>query len=211
MLKDCKLYVIVDSDILKNKNILKIAEGALRGGADIIQLRDKSSSDRSFLQCANEIKKLAKKYKRLFLINDRVDIAHVADADGVHIGQDDLPIEEARKILGAKIIGVSTHNLKEAKTAEEKGADYIGIGPVFKSKTKKGLTPIGLSILRRMSKPMKIPFFAIGGISLDNIPKVKKAGVGRVAVVSSAIKTKNVYLSVRRLKEAITSGDVSIM
>lgn len=203
MLKDCKIYVIIDRDVIKNRDILKVTKDVLRGGADIIQLRDKSSDDKKLLQYARAIKKVTKKYKRRFIINDRVDIARIIGADGVHLGQDDIPIEEARKILGKKIIGVSTHNLEQAKKAVRRGADYIGIGPVFKSPTKKRLPPIGPSILGRAGKTINIPFFAIGGISLDNITEVKKAGAGRVAVISQAIKTKNVYRSVKRLKEAI--------
>lgn len=203
-MKDCKLYVIIDRDIIKNRDILRITKDILRGGADIIQLRDKSSPDGNFLRYAKAIKKITKKYKCLFIVNDKVDIAYLVDADGVHLGQNDIPIEEARKILGTKIIGVSTHNLKEAKKAVKKGADYIGIGPVFTSKTKKGLSPIGLSTLRRVSKTINIPFFAIGGISLTNIAKVKRAGGDRVAVISSVLKTKNVCQSVRKLKEAIS-------
>jgi thiamine-phosphate pyrophosphorylase len=203
-LKDCKLYVIIDREIIKNKDILRITKDILRGGADIIQLRDKSSPDGNFLRYAKVIKKITKKYKCLFIVNDKVDIAYIVDADGVHLGQNDIPIEEARKILGAKIIGVSTHNLKEAKKAAKKGADYIGIGPVFTSKTKKGLSPIGLSILRRVSKTINIPFFAIGGIALTNIAKVKRAGANRVAVISSVLKTKSACRSVRKLKEAIS-------
>lgn len=203
MLKDFKLYVIIDRDLVKNKNILKIANEALRGGADIIQLRDKSSDDRGFLRDAMAIKKISGKYNRPFIINDRVDIAHIAGADGVHLGQGDIPIEEARKILGKKIIGVSTHNVEQAKNAKRRGADYIGIGPIFKTKTKKGLSPIGLSILRRISKTVDIPAFAIGGVSLHNIKKIRNAGALRIAVASQAIKPMNVYQSVKRLKEAV--------
>ena len=203
MLKNCKLYVIIDRCSIGNRDIPRIAKEVLRGGADIIQLRDKSSDDRDFIQCARAINKITKRYKRTFIINDRVDIVRIVGVDGVHLGQGDIPIEEARKILRKKIIGISTHSLEEAKNAKRRGANYIGIGPVFKTKTKKGLTPIGLSILRRVSKIIDMPFFAIGGISVNNIEDVKNAGAERIAVASSAIKTKNVYRSVKRLKEAI--------
>jgi thiamine-phosphate pyrophosphorylase len=195
--------VIIDRNTVKGRNISKIAEDALRGGADIIQLRDKSSEDTSLLESAKAIKDIAKKYRRLFIVNDRADIAAAAGADGVHLGQGDLPIGEARKVLGRKIIGISTHSLKQARKAERDGADYVGIGPIFKTKTKKGLSPIGSSILRSVSRAIDIPFFAIGGISCNNITDVKKTGTGRIAVVSSAIKRKNVYESVKRLKKAI--------
>ena len=204
MLKDCKLYVIVDRAIIKNGDILKVAKEALRGGADIIQLRDKSSGDGALLQYAKSIKHITKRYKRLFIINDRVDIARAVNADGVHLGQGDIPIEEARKILGKKIIGISTHSLDEAKRAQRKGADYIGIGPIFKTATKKKLVPIGPSILAKVRRRINIPFFAIGGISLTNIADVKKKGANRIAVASSVIKAKNIYPAVKRLKEAVS-------
>lgn len=202
-MKDCKLYVIIDRNLIKGRDILKVTKDALRGGADIIQLRDKLSDDGAFLRYARDIKKVTNRYNRPFIINDRIDVARIVDADGVHLGQGDIPIEEARKILGKKIIGISTHNLKQAKDAQNRGANYIGIGPVFKTGTKKGLTPIGLSILRRISKAIDIPFFVIGGISFNNIEEVKKAGAPRVAVASCAIKTKNIYQSVKRLKNIL--------
>lgn len=203
MLKDFKLYVIIDRDLVKNRNILKIASEALRGGADIIQLRHKSSDDRGFLRDAMAIKEITRKYNRPLIINDRADIARIAGADGVHLGQGDIPIEEARKILGKKIIGISTHSVEQAKDAEKRGADYVGIGPIFKTKTKKGLSPIGLSILRPIGKTIDIPAFAIGGISLNNIKKLRNAGVSRIAVASQAIKSRDVYQSVKRLKEEV--------
>ena len=202
-LKNCKLYVIIDSGMIGERDILKIAEDVLRGGADIIQLRDKSSDDKTLLQRAKAIKKIANKYKRPFILNDRADLARIIDADGVHLGQDDIPIEEARKIIGKKIIGISTHSVEEAKNAKERGADYIGIGPIFKTKTKKRALPIGLSVLRRVSKAIDIPSFAIGGISPDNIPAIKKSNATQVAIASSAIKNREVCQSVRKLKEKI--------
>ncbi len=203
MLKDCKLYVIVDRGVIKKRDVLEIAKEALRGGADIIQLRDKSSGDGALLQYAKSIKRITKKYNRLFIINDRVDIARAVNADGVHLGQNDIPIEEARKILGKKIIGISTHSLDEAKRAQRKGADYIGVGPIFKTTTKKKLVPIGPSILAKVRRRIDIPFFAIGGISLINVADAKKKGADRIAVASSAIKAKNIYPAVKRLREAI--------
>jgi thiamine-phosphate pyrophosphorylase len=202
-LRDCKLYVIIDRGIIKKRDCLEVANAALRGGADILQLRDKSSDDRSFLEHAKALKNLTKNYKRLFIVNDRVDIACIIGADGVHLGQEDMPIESARKILKKGIIGISTHSVEQAKRAEKKGADYIGIGPIYKTEAKKAYLPIGPSVLHRISTVINAPFFAIGGISLNNIKKVKKAGAKRVAVISSAIMTADVDQSVRKLREAI--------
>jgi len=195
--------VIIDRGTAKKKDMRKIAEDALKGGADIIQLRDKSSSDKSLLRYAKAIKDITQRYKRAFIINDRADIARAVKADGVHLGQGDMPIEEARKIIGGKIIGVSTHSLPEAKAAQKKGADYIGIGPIFRTATKKKSRPIGASVLSRMRRTVDIPFFAIGGISLANIEDVKKKGVDRIAVVSAATKAKNVRSAVKQLKKAL--------
>ncbi len=207
-MKDCKLYVIIDKDLIgRKRDLFEIAEESLRGGADIIQLRDKTSDDGTFLRLAETIKKLTKMNRRLFIINDRVDIARLVDSDGVHLGQSDLPIDEARRLLGRKIIGISAHNVKQAKEAESKGADYIGIGPIYKTDTKKGAAPIGVSVLKRVAEEVGIPCFAIGGISRANIRELKDAGAGRVAVASSAIKARDVYSSVKRLKEAIDDSD----
>jgi len=200
-LKDYRLYVIIDIDLIdKRQGVAKVAEEVLRGGADVIQLRDKSSEDGTFLKHAEAIKKLAKRFHRPFIINDRVDIARLVDSDGVHLGQDDIPIDEARRLLGNKIIGISTHSLKQAKDAQANGADYIGIGPIYKTGTKKGLAPIGYSVLSRIGKEVGIPYFAIGGISHANIRELKGAGAKKVAVASSAIKAKNIYRSVKKLK-----------
>ena len=202
-MKNCKLCAILDKDVLKNRDILEVAKDVFRGGADIVQLRDKISSDSEFLKCARALKDMAKRYRCMFIINDRVDIARIVDANGVHLGQNDMPIKDARKIVGKKIIGISTHSLKEARVAKSSGADYIGIGPVFKSKTRRKLHPIGLSVLKSVNKNIDIPIFAIGGISLNNINEIKKSGVNRVAVISSVNRAKNVYSSVKKLKEAL--------
>lgn len=206
LLKNCRLYVIIDRGAIGKRNIIKIAGAALSAGADIIQLRDKSSGARSFLLCAKEIKKLARKFKRPFIVNDRVDIARLADADGVHLGQDDLPLDLARRLMYKKIIGISAHTAAQAKDAEKKGADYIGIGPVFQSKTKKGLLPIGLAALGRVNRAVLIPSFAIGGISLDNIADVKNTGAERVALASSAVNAKDVGRAVKKIKSALLKG-----
>ena len=203
MLKNCRLYVIIDKALVKNRDILKITAEALRGGADIIQLRDKLSNDEDFLRCAKAIRVITKKYNRPFIINDRAGIARTVNADGVHLGQDDTSIEEARKIVGKKMIGVSTHNLSQAEYAQKKGADYIGIGPIFKTTTKKGALPIGLSVLTEVHKIMAIPFFAIGNISSSNVEDVKKNGAKRVAVASSAIKAEDVYHAVKQFKAVL--------
>ena len=189
--------------LVGKSDITRIATEALRGGADMIQLRDKSSDDGDFLKYARLIKSATKRFRKPFIVNDRVDIARLAGADGVHLGQDDIPIREARKILGKVIIGISARNLKQARDAEKKGADYLGIGPIYHTKTKIENAPIGTGVLSRISKNTNIPCFAIGGITRKNIGSVRKSGGSAVAVASAAIKARNIYRSVENMKEAI--------
>jgi len=202
-LKNCSLCVILDRDALKNRNILKIAHGVLRGGADIVQYRNKTSCDRDFVKEASTLRKITKKYGRIFIVNDRVDLAYVLDADGVHIGQKDMPIQYARMILKNKIIGVSAHSIKDALHAEKYGADYIGIGPVFKTANKKGVRPIGFAVIRKVAAKVGIPIFAIGGINIKNIPVAKMSGISKIAVISAAIKSRNICNAVARLKQEL--------
>ncbi|MEJ2356446.1 MAG: thiamine phosphate synthase, partial [candidate division WOR-3 bacterium] len=148
--------------VITSKDHVKIAGEACKGGARIIQYRDKSSSRQDMLEIADKIRKITKKSGSLFIINDFIDIARMSGADGVHLGQDDIPIQRAREITPEGfIIGISTHSLEQAKEAEEKGADYIGIGPVFSTPTKENYTPIGLSTVEEVLRSVNIPVVAI--------------------------------------------------
>ncbi len=202
-MKNCNLYVILDKKAIGKKDVLKTAVRVLSGGADIIQLRDKISSDSMLIKEARALRCLARKHKRLFIVNDRADIALLTDADGVHLGQEDMPIKYARKMLPRKIIGVSTHSLRQALKAEKDGADYIGIGPIFKSPSKIGSRPIGQAVLKRVKKRLAIPFFAIGGINAENLGYLKNMGVNRIAVISAAIRSKDIYNSTNLLKREL--------
>jgi thiamine-phosphate pyrophosphorylase len=204
-LKNCSLCVILDKDALRGKELTKVAGEALRGGARVIQYRDKVSCDSDFIKEAELLRKLTRKYRGILIINDRVDIARAMGADGVHIGQDDMPIKYARKVMGKRIIGVSAHNLKQAFRAQKDGADYIGVGPIFKSPSKPRAKPIGTDILKSIKKSIHIPVFAIGGISLKNIPALKKLGMDSIAVISAAINSGDVYDSVSALKRELES------
>jgi thiamine-phosphate pyrophosphorylase len=171
-------YVITSNDHIK------IAREACRGGARVIQYRDKASSKQEMLKIAHAIRKITKEFNALFIVNDFIDIAHKSGADGVHLGQDDVPIFKARKITPDDfIIGISTHSLEQAIDAEKAGADYIGIGPVFGTPTKEKYTPIGISIVEEVIRSVKIPIVAIGGLDLDNISELAKIGVENVAMV----------------------------
>lgn len=162
--------------------------------ADIIQYRDKQSKKSVILHEVLAIKKALKNKKKLFIINDYLDIAKIVDADGVHLGQEDASVETARQILGKdKIIGLSCHNLKQVRNAESKNVDYLGIGPIFPTKTKTGTKKtLGLGIFKQLKLNRKIPIFAIGGINLGNIDSVIQAGAKRVAVSRVVLSSKNI-------------------
>lgn len=196
-MKNCNLYVILDRQLLCGKDLAEIAKRLIDGGVSLIQYRDKISPQEEILKKAEELMKL----NCSLIINDYPEIARAVGAYGVHLGQDDMDIESARKMLGkGKIIGRSTHNLKQALLAEKQGADYIGIGPVFPTGTKKEAVPIGLEVLKEVSANIKIPTFAVGGILLDNIESVLSTGIDRVSVASAIICADNIKESVKRFR-----------
>ena len=198
------LYAITDSSIRPELSNIEIARRVLAGGAGILQLRGKGLSSRELLELAREIRELTRKAGATFIVNDRADIAILSDADGVHLGQDDLPIAEARKILGReKLIGISTHNLDQALKAEQEGSDYIGFGPVFGTKTKADAEEAkGIEALKEVKKKVSIPVIAIGGINLENLKEVIDAGADGVAVISAIVKAENIEETTKRFIEA---------
>jgi len=187
-LKENDLYVITD----QKENLLEIIEEILIAGVKIVQHRFKIGTDKDNLQEAIQIKNLCKRYNALFIINDRVDIALASDADGIHLGQDDFDLKVARKLLGhSKIIGVSANNKIDISNALKEGCDYIGIGPVFKTATKKNKEPLGIEKIKSLTKDLNIPWFAIGGIKTNNISYLKSNGVKKVALVSQLMNSED--------------------
>ncbi|MDK2795333.1 MAG: thiamine-phosphate pyrophosphorylase [Archaeoglobaceae archaeon] len=179
------VYCITDSKFGKHE---EMAKRALELGVRIIQLREKRMKDRELLFTAKRLRELTESYNALLLINDRIDIAISCDADGVHLGQEDLPLDIAREIFDG-IIGISVHDVEEAKRAKK--ADYLGAGPVFKTMTKEDAKdPIGIEGLRKIVSATHLPVFAIGGISLDNVKPVLETGVSGVAVVSALVNER---------------------
>jgi len=171
-------YVITSGDHIK------IAREACRGGARVIQYRDKNSARQEMLKIADEIRKITKEFNSLFIVNDFIDIALMSGADGVHLGGDDVPLKRAREITpDGFIIGISTHSLEQALEAEKAGADYIGIGPVFATPTKGNYSPIGFSVVKEVIRNANIPVVAIGGIDIKNIAELAEIGVRNVAMV----------------------------
>lgn len=186
ILNKLRLYVIVGTSHTRSRPVPDVAREAIRGGAGIIQLREKQLPAKGFLELALLLRKVTREAGVPLIINDRVDIAAASGADGVHLGQEDLPVSAARRILGEPaIIGVSTHSVAEAVAAQQDGADYIGVGPIFPTATKPGLEPKGLSLLTAVSQAVRLPVVAIGGINPENLASVLGAGVNRVAVVSA--------------------------
>ncbi|OGW30223.1 MAG: thiamine-phosphate diphosphorylase [Nitrospirae bacterium GWC2_42_7] len=166
----------------------EMVKAVLDAGIKFIQLREKEGSRRQMYEDAIRLRELTRSFNAALIINDYADIALAVDADGVHLGQDDLPLKEARKIMGKKIIGISTHNLEQAKVAENGGADYIGFGPVFHTTTKDAGTPRGVYDLRIIKENVNIPVIAIGGITLHNIKSVIDAGADAAAVATAVCK-----------------------
>jgi thiamine-phosphate pyrophosphorylase len=161
---------------------------ALEAGAGWIQYREKEKTRREIHREAMRLRALTAGYGAALVVNDHADIARAVDADGVHLGQDDLPLKEARRIMGDRIVGISTHSLPEAMDAERNGADYIGFGPVFVTTTKDAGEPRGLEMLGRLRSAVKIPVVAIGGISEESLPLVLNSGADAVAVASAVLR-----------------------
>ena len=188
IISDNNLYSITD----QKENLLEIIENILLGGVKIIQHRFKDGNDRDNLKKAIKIKHLCKKYNSLFIVNDRVDIAIASNADGVHLGQEDIDINTARKLLGSsKIIGVSANNSIDINKAIENGCDYIGVGPVFQTLTKKNKKSLGIEKIKALTKDINIPWFAIGGINKVNISSLKNHGIKKVAIVSGLLNAED--------------------
>lgn len=197
MLRKSRLYVILDKKTCGRKSLLDTARKINAAGAHIIQLRDKASDRKVLLKEAYLLQGLLRNSRTLFIVNDYIDLAKIVDADGVHLGQGDISIKNARLILGSdKIIGISCHNLKQAQKAREEGADYIGVGPVFPTPTKPEGRALGLRVLKQIKKKIKIPLFAIGDINKSNITGVSACSDKRVAVCRAILKTKDITRSI---------------
>lgn len=189
---DYSLYLVTDRDLLGSKNLAATVEAAIKGGVTLVQIREKDLSTLEFYQLALVIKEITNKYGIPFIVNDRVDIALAVDADGVHIGQDDMPLSAARKLLGDhKIIGVSAATLEQALEAQREGADYLGIGAVFPTMTKDDADHVSLEDLQQIKLSVTLPVVAIGGIHKNNIRNVMAAGIDGAAVVSAIIASSD--------------------
>jgi len=202
------LYVITDTVQSRGRSPLEIARAALEGGADAVQLRDKSSPAMNLCRLASEIQPMARKFGSLFVVNDRVDVALVTAADGAHVGQDDLPAREARRLLPRPVIlGVSVGSPEEARRAERDGADYLGAGPLFPTATKpEAGEALGIEGFARIARSVSIPVVAVGGISIDTVAAAIGAGAAGVAVVSAVVSADDMAAAARSLKRRIVEA-----
>lgn len=198
------LYAITDRSWLNGKTLSEEVEKAIIGGATFIQLREKNLNFGDFLNEAIEIRKICNKYKIPFVIDDNVEIALKSGADGVHLGQNDMSIPQARRILGNnKIIGATARTAEQAIKAEQEGADYIGSGAVFATSTKSDTVPLSYENLCKICSSVSIPVVAIGGINIENVKSLKDSGISGVAVVSGIFKSDDVRKSAFNLKKTV--------
>ncbi|MDD4601808.1 Thiamine-phosphate synthase [bioreactor metagenome] len=201
---DYRLYLVTDREIIGSKSFYASIEQAIDGGVTFLQLREKSISSREFYQLAQSVKKIAVRFNIPLVINDRLDIALAVDADGVHVGQSDLPVEVARQLLGPnKIIGVSASQVDEALAAEQGGADYLGVGAIFPTGTKTDARLVSLTELEKIKQIVNIPVVAIGGINEENAAAVMDTGIDGISVVSAILAKENTKQASAKLLEII--------
>ena len=205
MKKIGRLCLITDTVIQNKYSHIQIAKMAIKGGADIIQLRDKTLPTGELINIAKKLSRLCREHKVLFIVNDRTDVAMASDADGVHLGKEDIPVKDARKLLGSrKIIGGTAHSIKEALLRQKEGADYIGFGHIYPTKTKyKPEKAKGVKLLTEVVNKIKIPVIAIGGISPANIDDVLTSNVHGFAVIGSVLNSKDPIKVLRELKKKL--------
>ena len=198
---DLSLYLVTD----KSDNVekfLKTIEEAIKGGTTVVQIREKTAETFDFYNLALKVKEITKKYNVPLIINDRVDVALAVDADGVHVGQSDMPCDVTRKLIGEnKILGVSAATIEEAKKAQKDGADYIGTGAVFPTQTKDDAPKITKNDLKEIVESIDIPVVAIGGITLENAHELTDTGIAGLSVVSAIMSAEDPKEASKKLKE----------
>lgn len=204
---DVRVYVVTDRGF-RGRSHEEVARAALDGGATILQLRDKRATGRELVEWARRLCGLARSRGVPVVVNDRVDVALAAEAAGAHVGEEDLPVADARRLLGpGRIVGASAGTVEEALQAQQQGADYLGVGPVFPTATKPDAgEAIGPEGLRRIVQAVRIPVVAIGGITVDNAAEAIRAGAAGVAVISAVASAEDMVEATRRLREAVDAA-----
>ncbi|WP_096439904.1 thiamine phosphate synthase [Alteribacter populi] len=208
-MREFNLYAITGEEFHAGRELIEVMEEAIHGGVDIIQLRDKTSSKVDVLEKAKKLRRLTKDHDVLFIINDHIDVALAVNADGIHLGQDDLPLSEARKIVGPDmIIGISTHHIDEARKAEAGGADYIGVGPIFPTNSKVDVVePVTTSYIQQVTAEIDIPYVAIGGIKLHNVDQVLDAGATRLCMISEIVGADDIKGTCSTFKKLLSTRE----
>ena len=208
MKKIGKLHILTDTVLQSRFSHMEITRLAIVGGADTIQYRQKSGSTREMIEIARNMKRLCSEADVTFIVNDRLDVAIAAEADGVHLGQDDFPIPMARELLGeGRIIGGSAATLNEARKCLSEGADYVGFGPVYPTSSKDDAGPVsGIDILKQVVEIIPVPIIAIGGVGAENIPDVMRAGAHGIAVISAVCCQDDPEKATRSLYQALNKG-----
>ena len=202
--KDLLLYAVTDRHWLNGRTLVDVVKESLDGGVTMIQLREKSLDEGKFLEEAKELQALCRERHVPFIVNDNVDIAKAMDADGLHVGQDDMAALDVRAKLGPdKLIGVSAHTVEEALLAEKQGADYLGVGAVFPTSSKSDVGEMSYETLKAICKAVSIPVVAIGGISGENVGKLAGSGICGVAVISAIYAAKDVKAAAADLKTTV--------
>jgi thiamine-phosphate pyrophosphorylase len=208
------IYGITARKFSRGRSNIEVARQMIDGGVKILQYREKrhDTSQRVMLDECRQLRVLTREHGVLFIVNDHVDIAMLTDADGVHVGQDDLPVDQVRKLVGPhKIIGLSTHSPGQAQQAMEIGADYIGVGPIFSTQTKADVCdPVGLEYLEYAAKNVTLPFVAIGGIKSHNIEQVSRLGARTICLVTEIVGANDIAGMVRKLLERIAGVSTSV-
>jgi thiamine-phosphate pyrophosphorylase len=207
-LAGCRLYGFIDTAYIEDRDPGALAHELIAGGVDIIQVRAKDGAHVERVEIGLKVVSVASEHGVPVVINDDIDAAFETGADGVHLGQEDWSRlggreERLARLANMNIVGISTHSLAQALAAERDGATYIGVGPVFPTGTKPGVKPVGVELVRQVAGRVKMPFFAIGGITFDNIDQVLEAGATRVAVVSAILKAPDVTKAAAALKEKL--------
>ncbi|MBQ7395074.1 MAG: thiamine phosphate synthase [Lentisphaeria bacterium] len=199
------VYPVISSEFCARREPLFILEKILAGGAKVVQIREKNMDDNSHLKLLKQARVLTDKFKALMIVDDRIDLALASGADGVHLGQDDMPLVEAKKIAPQLLIGISTHNLEELEAAQAGGCGYLNIGPIFPTGTKSlAMSPLGIELLKELAPQVRCPFSVMGGIKLEHLSLLRSAGAKHVAAVTAFTAAEDPQREVEKWKNAFT-------
>lgn len=204
-----RLYLVTDSTGLSEEQFLNKVEGALKGGVTFLQIREKEKSTREYIELADKVHRISLKYQVPLMVDDRVDVALAIDAEGVHLGQSDMQIDIARKILGKeKIIGATTKTVAQAKKAYEQGADYLGVGAIYPTTTKVKTVITSVDTLRDICNEVPIPVNAIGGLNKDNIDILRGVPIAGICVVSAIMKASDSFMAAKELRDKMLNQTI---